>query len=100
MSALENETTSDTATFEHFGKTWTVPTKKHHRHIRQVKEIARAEGGLDADDIAKVYLSPEQYAELVDLDVASDDLDAFATAIAKALGLGDSGNSQPSSATS
>jgi hypothetical protein len=100
MSDLDTETNADVATFEKFGRTWSVPTKKHHEHIRRTKAILRSEGGLDADDIAEIYLSPEQYADLVALNVDFDRLSEFADEIAKALGTGDSGNSEPSSASS
>lgn len=100
MSDLDTETTADTATFEMFGREWSVPTKRHHNHIRRTKQILRTEGSLDSDDVAEIYLSPEQYDELVALDVSGDELMAFANAVAKALGTGDSGNSQPSPASS
>jgi hypothetical protein len=99
-SALEAEVSGDTATFNHFGRDWTVPTRRHHRHIRETKRIIRAEGFVDADDVARIYLPDDQYEALVELDLSSDDLDAFATKIAEALGVGDSGNSTPSSASS
>jgi hypothetical protein len=94
-SDLETEATSpyDTTTFEHFGRTWTVPTKRHHKHLVQVKQIARREGSVDADDIALVYLSDEEYDTLLELDVTYDELGGFANAIAKAMGVGDAGNS-------
>jgi hypothetical protein len=102
MSDLETETTSDTdtATFEHFGRTWTVPIRRHHKHIRATKAILRSEGSLDADDVASIYLPADEYEALVGLDVTSDDLDVFATEIAKCLGMGSSGNSSPSATSS
>jgi len=100
MSDLETETTQETTTFDHFGRAWTVPVKKHHRHLRALKQIVRAEGSLDADDIAEVYLSPEEYAALVELDVDADALTDFANAMGKAIGAGDAGNSGPSSTSS
>lgn len=99
-SALEAEASSDTATFQHFGRDWTVPTRRHHRQIIETKRILRDEGSLDADDVARIYLSGDEYDALVDLDVSSDDLDGFATKIAEALGLGGQGNSTPSSSSS
>lgn len=99
-SALEAEVSSDSATFNHFGRDWTVPTRRHHRHIIETKRIIREEGSVDADDIARIYLPADQYDALVALDLPSDDLDGFATKIAEALGVGDSGNSSPSSASS
>lgn len=100
MSDLETETTTETTTFDHFGQTWTVPTRKHHRHVREAKAITRSEGFLDADDIARIYLSADEYERLCELDVPVDDLGEFANQIAKALGVGNSGNSEPSSTSS
>ena len=99
-SALEAEVSGDTATFNHFGRDWTVPTARHHRHIIETKRIIRAEGFVDADDVARIYLSDDEYDALVELDLSSDDLDGFASKIAEAMGLGSSGNSSPSSASS
>lgn len=92
-SPLEAEATGDTHTFEMFGRSWTVPTRQRHAHIVASKKILREEGSIDADDIASIYLSPDDYAALVDLDVPADDLTEFATEVAKAMGLGNSGNS-------
>ena len=99
MTDLETESTAEgnTTTFEHFGRTWTVPVKKQHSHIRAAKAIQRAEGFLDADDIAEVYLPAEEYAALCALNVTAEELDEFAGEIAKAMGVGDKGNSGPSS---
>lgn len=100
MSDLDTETKSETATFEKFGRTWSVPTKRHHSHIRRTKAILRTEGTLDADDVAEIYLSPEQYVDLLALNVDTDALTEFADEIAKAMGLGGSGNSSTSPASS
>lgn len=95
MPNLETEATSadGTTTFEHFGKTWTVPVKRQHSHLRRIKQLIRTEGGVDADDIAAVYLSDKDYDALVDLNVDEVQLGEFATEIAKAMGVGDKGNS-------
>lgn len=90
---LEAEATSDIHTFDKFGRSWSVPTKQRHAHIRETKRIIREEGSMDADDIAAVYLPAEDYEALVALDVDGDSLTEFATEIAKAMGLGSSGNS-------
>src|SRR5690349_20845052 len=101
MSDLETETTGNgTTTFEMFGRSWTVPSKRHHSHIRQIKRLWREEGSVDADDMAAIFLSPGDYDALAALDPTEPDLDAFAQAISKALGMGDSGNSEPSSGSS
>jgi hypothetical protein len=98
--SLDTETQGDTTTIEHFGREWTVPTKRHHKHIRQTKTVLRLYGNLDADDVAEIFLSAEDYQALLDLDVEHDELDAFSSKIAKALGMGDRGNSTPSPASS
>lgn len=92
-SPLEAEATGESTTFEKFGRSWSVPTKQRHAHIVASKKILRDEGSLDADDIAAIYLLPEDYDALVTLDVSAEELTEFATEIAKAIGLGDSGNS-------
>ena len=97
-SPLENETTGDTTTFEHFGRTWTVPTKRHLSHLRQMRdEMRRGPGSVDLM-IAEVMLSPEQFLDLLDIDPDEDQLDEFTTRISEAMGL--SGNSSPSSTSS
>lgn len=95
MSDLETETTStsETTTFEQLGRSWTVPVKRHHKHLVELKRIIRTEGAVDADDICAVYLPPQEYAELIEFDLDEDALGDFADQIAKALGVGDKGNS-------
>jgi hypothetical protein len=98
MSNLENEITAPdgVTTFEHFDRLWTVPVHKQHSHLRRIKQLIRTEGGVDADDIAAIYLSDEEYEALCELDRNEGELNDFANAIAKAMGVGDKGNSQPS----
>jgi hypothetical protein len=100
MSDIETELAGDTATFDHFDRSWTVPVRRTHKHLKQVKAILRSEGYLDADDVAQVYLSAEDYEALVELNVDEAKLSEFATKLSEALGLGGSGNSQPSSTSS
>lgn len=99
MSSIETETTTKTGTttFQHFGETWTVPVTRQHSHLLAIKKILREEGALDADDMAAVYLPVEEYAALVAMNVTIPELQKFADAIAETMGVGDSGNSQPSS---
>lgn len=108
--SLETETLQDHATFEHFGKEWKVPTKKHLSHIRFMRESARIGfGGMDLM-IAEAFLSPaiskqnqqkpNQFAALLDIDPDEVELDRFTEKLSKALGIGGSGNSAPSSASS
>lgn len=98
--SIETETDAETTEFEMFGRSWSVPTRRHHKHIRATKALMRSEGSLDADDVAEIYLSPEQYADLLELNVSGEQLSEFSTRIAEALGMGDSGNSKPSPASS
>jgi len=100
MSALENETTSDTTTIEHFGREWTVPTKRHLSHVRAMKAELRAGLPLSSDFLAEVFLGSEQFADLLELDPDEDAMEDFGGKVSKALGVGDSGNSKPSSAAS
>lgn len=100
MSALENETTSDTATFEFFDREWTVPTKRHLSHLVKMRDEMRA-GTTSADlMIAETFLSGDQFDALLEIDPNEADLDAFTQKISDTLGLGTSGNSKPSSASS
>lgn len=101
MSALDTETTGDgTTTFEHFGREWTVPTKRHLSHIRKMRDALREGVGSTDLMIAETFLSVEDFDALCEIDPDEDQLDTFTTQIAKALGTGDSGNSSPSSASS
>lgn len=100
MSALENETTSDTTTFEFFDHEWTVPTKRHLSHIKKMRDEMKAGVGTIDLMIAETFLSPEQFDDLLAIDPTEEELDAFTAKVSEALGLGNSGNSKPSSASS
>lgn len=100
MSALENETLHDTTTFEFFDREWTVPTKRHLSHIRKMRDEIRSGVGTTDLMIAEVFLTPDQFDALLEIDPTEEQLDAFTTKVAEALGLGSSGNSKPSSASS
>jgi hypothetical protein len=100
MSALENEVTADTTTFEFFDREWTVPTKRHLSHIKRMRDEMRSGVGTIDLMIAETFLSADQFDALLDLDPDETQLDAFTTKISEALGTGDSGNSSPSSASS
>jgi hypothetical protein len=101
MSDLDTETTgTGTTTFEHFGRKWTVPTTQHQAHIRAVKQIRRAGFNLDADDVAEIFLPADEYQELLAMEKPMDELTDFAAKISEAIGVGDSGNSKPSSTSS
>lgn len=100
MSALENEVTAATATFEFFDRQWTVPTKRHLSHIKAMRDAMRVGyGGVDLM-LAETFLSPADFDALLGIDPDEDALDEFTTKIAECLGLKSSGNSSPSSASS
>ena len=99
-SPLKNEATGDTTTFDFFGRSWTVPTKRHLSHIVKMRDDMRSGvGGVDLM-IAETFLSPDDFAALLDIDPDEDELDAFTMCISEAMGLGNSGNSSPSSTSS
>ncbi len=93
MSALENEVTADTTTFEFFDREWTVPTKRHLSHIKKMRDEMKSGVGTIDLLIAETFLSPEQFDALLEIDPDEDALDEFTTKISEGLGLGDSGNS-------
>jgi hypothetical protein len=93
-SPLETETTGDgTTTFEHFGREWTIPTKRHLSHIKAMRDAMRSGVGSVDLMIAETFLSPEQFLDLLDVDPDEDALDEFTSVIASKMGLGTSGNS-------
>lgn len=99
-SPLETETLNDTTTFKHFDREWTVPTKRHLSHLRRMRDEMRA-GITDVNlMIAETFLSPAEFDALLEVDPDEDQLDEFTEQISKSLGLGNSGNSKPSSASS
>lgn len=112
MSAIDTEANSDFVTFEHFGRSWSIPTKRHASHVRALRDMFRVSsmvGGIDLT-IAETFLSPgtsphnqqepDQFDALLELDPDDDALSEFATELGKAMGLGGSGNSSPSSTPS
>lgn len=100
MSALENEVTADTTTFEFFDREWTVPTKRHLSHIKRMRDEMRGRVGSVDLMLAETFLSSAEFDALLEIDPDEDQLDEFTTQIAQSLGLGGSGNSSPSSASS
>jgi len=87
MSALENETTRDTATFEHFGRTWTVPSKVRFSHREKLQANPTLVG------ICHAFLDAKQLEALREIDPDDAELDKFTDAIAEATGLTSAGNS-------
>lgn len=100
MSALENETLYDTTTFENLGREWTVPTKRHLSHLRKLRDDIRSGIGNIDLVIAETFLTADQFDALLEIDPDEDQLSEFTSAVSKAMGLGESGNSSPSSASS
>lgn len=99
-SPLETETLHDTTTFEFFDREWTVPTKRHLSHLRKMRDELRG-GWVDINlTVAETFLSADQFRDLLAIDPNEDDLNDFVGHISKALGLGSTGNSKPSSASS
>jgi hypothetical protein len=77
-----------------------VPTKRHLSHIKKMRDDMRSGiGGVDLM-IAETFLSPADFDALLDIDPDEDELDAFTMRISEAMGLGNSGNSSPSSTSS
>jgi len=102
MSALEHEATDTPITFEHFGKTWTLPSSLRAKDYQRFNRVVAAQTLRHMDlALAEAFLSREEFAVLVD-EVNPDDqgLDEFGTKVSKALGFQGSGNSEPSSASS
>lgn len=94
MSALENETLHETTTFEHFGRSWTIPVKRHLSHVVRMRDEMRAGVGTMDLLIAETFLPAEEFRALVeDIDPDDEAFDAFTTHIAEVMGLGNSGNS-------
>lgn len=100
MSDLKTETISDRATFDYLGHEWSVPTKRHLSHILKLEEREEQGGSLTAAFIIRTFLDGDQWSLVTALDPDEEQLQEFATKIADALGVGDSGNSEPSSVSS
>jgi hypothetical protein len=99
-SPLESETTHETTTFDHFGRSWSVPTQRHLSHLKGLQHGFRQPAADPDVVVAEVMLGAEQFEALFDIDPSESELSEFVTAIAKAMGLGSSGNSGPSSPSS
>ena len=89
---LENETTRETATFEHFDRTWSVPAKLRLSHVVAFREGFNYYGNLDVA-MCHAYLPSDEFKALLEIDPEADDLDAFTDKIAEAMGLKNAGNS-------
>ncbi len=92
MSALENETTAETTTFEALGRTWTLPTRRHLSHLKRISDELRAGYKSQSLVLAEVFLDEEQFEALLEIDPDEEQLTIFAGDIAKHMGYGDAGN--------
>lgn len=95
MSAVENETTAETTTFEHFGRKWTIPARRHLSHMRRLRDESRRTGFVDLL-LAETFLDAEQFDALCEIDPDDQALSDFGDKIGKLLGFGGSGNSSSS----
>lgn len=90
--AVKNETTDTPNTFEHFGKTWHVPSALRLSHRENfAAEYARTGNGDVA--MCRAYLPADEMTELRKINPSDPELDAFTDAMAKALGFDSAGNS-------
>lgn len=97
MSTLEQDVNGDgTTNVDCLGRTWTVPLKQRLTHKLEMRRAVNSRY-LDFDvAICEVFLSAEDFAALVEIDPDEDQLSDLAKGIAKAMGVGDSGNSSTS----
>lgn len=98
--SVKVETIRDTTTFEALGHEWSVPTKRHLSHILKLEERVEQGRALTATFIVRVFLEDDQWDRLCEFDPDEAQLEELAAKVAEALGMGDSGNSEPSSASS
>lgn len=82
-----------TVSFDHFGRTWTVPAKVRLSHMRAMQANPTEVGIVDA------LLDDEQVAALDEIDPDDSELSAFTSAIERAMGYS-KGNSSASPASS
>lgn len=88
----EAEATRDTVEFEHFDRTWTVPSQQRYTHMRKLRDAFRQEASIDLA-IIDTFLDAEQLGRLAEVDPTEPEVGEFADAIAKAVGFKDAGNS-------
>lgn len=87
---VENEATGrETVDFQHFGRTWTVPTKVRLSHQRRLRQV----GAYPNVAIVDTFLDADQIAALDEIDPTDSELDEFTDAIVAAMGLKNAGNS-------
>lgn len=93
MSA-KHEATETAPTFDYFGRTWTLPPAVRYSHQRVMLRIGGYLG------IVEALLDEPQKDALAEIDPTTDELDGFTSAMAEAMGFGNSGNSEPSTSSS
>lgn len=88
---VKNEVTDTANTFDHFGKTWHVPSSLRLSHREGfANEFARTGNGNVA--MCRAYLSAGEMDALREIDPTDAELDAFTDSMAKALGFENAGN--------
>lgn len=80
----EAEATSDTVTFSHFDRDWSVPSKVRLSHMRALRRDPSNVGIVDT------FLEADDVAALDEIDPTDDELDKFTDALLAAQGLGNS----------
>ena len=88
----EAEATRETVTFKHFDREWSVPSRQRFTHMRSMHAFTMQGMHPDAA-IVETFLSGEQIAALAEIDPDDQELDGFTSAITRAMGYGESGNS-------
>lgn len=100
--SIENEATDTPNTIEHFGRSWTLPSSLRAKDYQRFNRVIAGQFLKHWDlALAEAFLPAEEFDALLD-EINPDDagLDEFGDKIAKALGFGGSGNSEPSSTSS
>lgn len=93
-SALENETTGTANKVEHFGRSWTLPSKLGLQEERRLNAIMAAQFvHNEAAAIAEAYLSSEDFEALLEINPTRPEQSDFANAIVAAMGFDSAGNS-------
>ena len=87
LTPAEAEATADTVTFDHFDRSWSVPSKIRLSHLRALRRDPSNVGIVDT------CLSADDLAALDEIDPTDDELDAFTDALLAAQGMKTAGNS-------
>lgn len=90
--AVKNEASDSRNAFEHFGKTWHVPSALRLSHRESFASEYAKTGNTDVA-MCRAYLSADEMNVLREIDPSDAELDEFTDAIARALGFKSAGNS-------